>query len=192
MGLVLISFLLGCTRNTTINYNESISLCFKNKTLSDDGKHYIVDPLCIVGANLPSFKFNTLEGNTIQNSSLINKYSIINFWFIDCKPCVEEMPELNAIIEKYGREQVTYLAIANDSKEDIKEFLKSTAFNFDHVCDGEDINRKTFKSLWGFPLTIISDDKGIIIDVISGNLSIKLNEENALFNRIDKLLENRL
>jgi thiol-disulfide isomerase/thioredoxin len=58
------------------------------------------------------------------------KIIVINFWFIACKPCNMEMPELNKLVEKYKDADVEFLAIALDDPSQLKSFLKKTDFDY--------------------------------------------------------------
>ena len=49
-----------------------------------------------------------MNGNSYSLGILKGKVVVINFWFVECKPCVIEMPELNEIVEKYKSEEVVF------------------------------------------------------------------------------------
>ena len=41
------------------------------------------------------------EGNPVDNSLFAgNAFTVVNFWFNGCKPCVAELDDLNALNEK--------------------------------------------------------------------------------------------
>lgn len=49
----------------------------------------------------PQFEGSDLEGNPVDNSLFAgNAFTVVNFWFNGCKPCVEELDDLNALNEK--------------------------------------------------------------------------------------------
>lgn len=53
------------------------------------------------GTAFPQFEGNDLEGNPVDNSLFAgNAFTVVNFWFNGCKPCVEELDDLNALNEK--------------------------------------------------------------------------------------------
>lgn len=138
---------------------------------------------CIVGYKLPDFKVTTIIGDTISNSSLKGKMSIINFWFETCSGCVAEMPALNQLKNKYGDGRINYIAIGNDTKSDIELFIKKKPFNFEHVANGEPIFRKTFQSGWGYPYTIVTDTEGTIISAFGGYKETMRYEIEALIDQ---------
>lgn len=64
-------------------------------------------------------KNNLLELKEIKENKEIDfsKPFFVNCWFTNCPPCVSEIPNLNALKEKYGN-QINFLAITFDSKRE--------------------------------------------------------------------------
>ena len=49
------------------------------------------------GTAFPQFEGSDLEGNPVDNSLFAgNAFTVVNFWFNGCKPCVEELDDLKA------------------------------------------------------------------------------------------------
>ncbi len=63
------------------------------------------------------------------------------------------------------------MAISRDTKEDVKSFLKSHPWEFDHLADGSDLINKNLKLPWGYPTTFVVDGKGVIAKAVCGGLS---------------------
>ena len=55
---------------------------------------------------------------------------MLNFWFIGCKPCVAEIPDLNKIKEKFKDKDVAFFAVTFDSKKKLEEFVIKKPFDF--------------------------------------------------------------
>jgi len=51
------------------------------------------------------FSVKDMDGKSFELSELKGKVVVINFWFVNCKPCVDEMPGLNKIVEKFKNNQ---------------------------------------------------------------------------------------
>lgn len=69
-------------------------------------------------------KFQTLSNHKISfRKKLDKKPLLINFWSSFCPPCVEELPILNELAQKYA-EQITWLGIALTSDQDAVIALK--------------------------------------------------------------------
>ena len=147
--LFLVIILTNINCKEAVDYEFAISDCRNNE--SNRNAYFYLEE-CLLGSKLPIFELESINGDLITNTSLEGKYTVINFWFIECLPCIEEIPELNKLVSKYGHERVNFLAIGNNNKKDIDEFIKTKKFNFKHVPSGRDVYRNIFKSLWGLSL----------------------------------------
>jgi thiol-disulfide isomerase/thioredoxin len=89
------------------------------------------------------------------------KITVINFWFIACKPCNMEMPELNKLVEKYKGKDVEFLAIALDEPSQLKSFLKKTDFDYQVLS----ISQKDVAPLniTGYPTHLILNREGKLV-----------------------------
>lgn len=98
----------------------------------------------LVGCQAPDFSVETIDGETISLSELTGSVIVMNFWFMGCKPCIEEMPLLNDLVEKYQNDKkIIFLSFARDSKEDIvAKFLPKYDFKYEIVSGKYDITRK--------------------------------------------------
>ena len=56
--------------------------------------------------------------------------TVYNFWFVACKPCVDEIPVLNQLAAKYNNDSVRFIAITFDTPEKVEAFLTKNPFNF--------------------------------------------------------------
>ena len=127
----------------------------------------------VAGRMAKDFIATDIDGNKISLESLKGKIIVLNFWFPECRPCITEMPELNALVEKYKKEDVVFLSITFDNKEKIKKFLTSRDFNYTHITDNETILSDYDISI--FPTHILIDDKGEIIMQKVGNFVKELD-----------------
>lgn len=118
------------------------------------------------GEKIPEFQLEDLEGNIITNDDLKNRIIVFNFWFINCKPCIKEMPELNKLVEKYKKEPVIFLAPALDEKSTLIDFLKATAYNYKVLPESTSLVKNL--EIRGFPTHLILNHKGEIEEMIVG------------------------
>jgi thiol-disulfide isomerase/thioredoxin len=158
-------------------------LCYKSVKINNATASYI-DVKCLIGS-----KFPDLDGETIEGKKLItirrNEFpSVYNLWFIDCPPCVAEIPGLNKLNTDYNN--VNFFSICKDSITYLSKFLDSTEFNFYHLRNGKDIIEKHLFEA-GYPLTIIVDKDSIIIDILVGGRSDSLASED-IYAKISKIL----
>lgn len=93
----------------------------------------------MIGKTALPFSVTDINGNNYSLESLKGKVIVINFWFVECKPCVMEMPELNKLVEKYKNKEVVFLGFAMNEKDKIEKFLKTTTYKYNIVAAAKDV-----------------------------------------------------
>ena len=130
------------------------------------------------GKPLPGFNLVDINGNVYNNETCKGKIVVLNFWFIGCQACREEMPSLNKLVYLYkDRKDVVFLSIAPDHPEQLKKFLEKTPFTYAAVSD---INKLTETlKIYMFPTQMIINRKGEIAKVPEDDkeLAIELKKE---------------
>lgn len=114
----------------------------------------------LVGTEAKDFETVDMDGNSIKLSDLKGEVVAINFWFVGCKPCIMEMPELNEIVKEFEGEEVKFVAIALDSKGAIEKFQEKHSFDYNIVPDGRKLAKHYEVS--GYPTHCIVDKEGKI------------------------------
>ncbi len=109
----------------------------------------------MIGKPAPPFSVKTLSGDNYSDQSLLGKTVVINFWFIKCKPCVDEIPKLNKLVKKYTHNKdVVFLSISFDQEKDIRSFLEKNPFKYQQVGKEGESNSLIGKTKsWPFPPT---------------------------------------
>lgn len=134
----------------------------------------------LVGKDAFEFTVTDIDGTTYTLSELKGKTIVLNFWFIECKPCVIEIPELNELVEKYkDNKDIIFLGLATNKKAQLKVFLKKQAFDYNIVAE----TRKVAKAygVSSYPTHIVIGKKGKITFVTTGlSPSTVHNLENAI------------
>ncbi|MGB3466572.1 MAG: TlpA disulfide reductase family protein [Cyclobacteriaceae bacterium] len=135
-----------------------------------------------VGNMMPDIAVTDMDGNKVQLDDYRGKVVALNFWFIACKPCIMEMPELNKFVSKYKDEEVVFLAVTFDKSEDVKKFLKKKKFTYT-IAPGE------FSAISGlgiqtFPTNIIVDKEGKIAFYHKGYNSALMPEIDLIINKL--------
>ena len=132
---------------------------------------------------LPEGNFlQMIDGSVKSFSDYKGKLLVINFWYINCGPCIVEMPYLNDLVNKYQNEDVQFLALSFDTVLDIKSFLQKTEFIYEHGS----ISRSLMYDFTPVsPGHFIVDKDGIIRDIIIG---APRNTE-IIFDKLVNLIE---
>lgn len=98
-------------------------------------KHFIME-----GTEFPQFELVDLEGKKWTKENTKGKTLVVKTWFLRCKPCIEEMPQLNQLVEEYkDREDVAFLSLSLDPKDELEKFLSEREFNYPVIA-----NQKAF------------------------------------------------
>lgn len=114
------------------------------------------------GAKFPEFDVVDLNGIQYTNESLKGKTTVIKTWFIACKPCFAEMPELNEFVRTYRDEaDIQFLSLALDTKPLLENFLNNTEFVYVVIAEQEKL------TLTAYPTHLVVDENGIIKKVIA-------------------------
>lgn len=113
------------------------------------------------GDEFKYFSFRDTESRKFKKEDLEGKVLVINFWFINCRPCRQEIPDLNQLVADYkDNEKVVFIAVGLDPWVDVKEFVKNTPFNYHLLTDARD-KADSYK-VNGYPTNIVVDPSGKI------------------------------
>jgi thiol-disulfide isomerase/thioredoxin len=119
------------------------------------------------GGKFTHFKTTDINNNKVNTKNLAGKIIVLNFWFIKCKPCIMEMPELNNLAETFRTDSsIVFFAIALDRKDDIELFLKNTKFKYIIIDNGRFIVDQY--KITSYPTNVIIDQDGKVYFHSSG------------------------
>ena len=76
------------------------------KTTEDEKKKmgqrtFFPDSSDFIGTLAPECEMTDINGNEISSKNSEGKVVVLNFWFVSCKPCIAEIPELNEVYETF-------------------------------------------------------------------------------------------
>ena len=97
--------------------------------------------------------------------TLGKKYTLIDFLFSYCAPCLEEIPKYKEVYSKYKNKGFEIIAISSDWTQDISNWQKTIDKNDLVWQNFHDKNKKETKkyNINSFPTTFLLDFKGKII-----------------------------
>lgn len=119
------------------------------------------------GDSIPLFKIRDLDSVAVTQSMLKGKITVINFWFSLCRPCVNEMPDLNLLKDKYSNQKnVQFWGVNFENKSVIKNFIAKTPFRFRLFSDAKALTAALKIKM--FPTTLVIDGEGKIRKIFTG------------------------
>ena len=126
-----------------------------------------------LGQKAPAVDFslkNVMDGSDVSLSKFKGKVILLNFWATWCPPCVNEIPELVKLQEKYaGKFAIVGLSLDEDSAE-VKKFYTANKINYPIAMGTAEI-QATYGGIPSIPTTFIIDTEGNIVDKIVGGRS---------------------
>jgi thiol-disulfide isomerase/thioredoxin len=136
----------------------------------------------LIGDEFLDFKFKDITGKVISLQSLKGKPTLINFWFTKCQPCIDEMPHLNKLKNKY-KKSMNFISMTYENKAAVKKFLSKREFNFNHITNLKGYTDRL--ELESFPVNVFLDKNLIIREVESGLPYEKVNGKMAIKDASD-------
>ena len=151
-----------------------------------------------VGDDFPKFRLKTADGNYVSSQDIEGSVVFFNLWFIRCKPCRDEIPELNKLKELYG-EDVVFISATFEHKDDVNDFLTQTDFHFDYMAVEASSFLKNEIGNLSYPKNIIIDEYGTVRVIKKGlpykkvvTLDNKVVKDKADYTYFAKYLDNIL
>ena len=150
-------------------------------------------------STFPQFEGKDLDGNSVSSSLFAdNAFTVVNFWFSGCKPCVAELGELNALNETLKKQGGAVVGINVDTLDGnadaistAKNLLESKGASYQNIYFPSDSAAGDFAGdIMAFPTTYVIDRSGAIVgEAMLGGID---NEDNmaALQKLIDQALAN--
>ncbi len=167
--------------NTNAQQPSELSWYYSSYTEYKPAKPKEISPLISVGSiafdwSLPLYNKN----ENVSLSGLKGKVVLLDFWFKNCGPCIESVPHLNAINDKFKNKKFEVLSINTwDSQKDIAWFCNKHRVTYKVLMNGNDVAEKYGVNL--FPTIILIDKEGEVL--YSGGFDQ---------SKIEKVIENAL
>jgi thiol-disulfide isomerase/thioredoxin len=101
------------------------------------------------------------------------KGTLVNLWATWCGPCVQEMPELSKLHDKYKGRGFQVVGIdVDESPADVREFLVKHGVSYPILASTKGKTVASLGQLDALPTTVVLDANGDVSDVLVGALEI--------------------
>ncbi|MEO6522081.1 MAG: TlpA disulfide reductase family protein [Mucilaginibacter sp.] len=182
------SILLKTGKNYDQYYNDYLSLAKDTANIAEIKQLYQSEKLLSPGSPSPKFELNDPSGKKVALDSFKGKFVYIDLWATWCGPCIEEIPALKEIQNKYQNKNICFVSISIDNPGDT---LKWKTFITSHSLGGtqlivENAWNSDFIKKYGvatIPRFILIDTNGNIVSANAERPSV-----TSLQNTLDKLL----
>jgi peroxiredoxin len=155
-----------------ISNNEFVDLRLANyaergdpatRTVLDDGtvEFRIANPRQ-EGTVAPTFDAPDIDAKWINTAELKGKVIVLNFWFIGCAGCMDEIPKLQATANKFSdKSDVVFIAVSTNTPQELRRFREREGFTYRHI--GQALALSKLFDFVGYPKNIVIGRDGKIV-----------------------------
>lgn len=132
----------------------------------------------IVRAETPDFKLKDIHGQEHNLSDYRGKWVIVNYWATWCPPCLEEIPELDALHDARKDVDAVVLGVnmENISPEELRAFAEEQFIDYPILVDKP--RRSTeLGAIPGMPTTYVITPEGEIVARQVGGVTRKMIDD---------------
>lgn len=133
----------------------------------------------ITALNKIEFKLKDLDGKEIDSKELFkdNKITMVNIWATFCGPCINEMPDLQALFEEVKESGGSVIGIIGDTPDEdneiaAKKIIETKGVKFVNLVPDDKFKKEVISSIAGYPTSFFVDSEGKIVgEVVTGSRS---------------------
>jgi len=108
------------------------------------------------------FMLTDFQGKSWHLRDLKGKVVLVNFWATWCPPCRKEMPDLQALYDKYRDQGLVVLAISDEETAKVSPFISERKFTYPILLDaGRKVNDAFVVE--GIPKSFVYDREGKLV-----------------------------
>lgn len=175
--LVLVLAFTGCApQDEPAETSESIES--NGQTDSAEPSESVEDPYNKV---IP-FELPDLEGNMVSIADFEGKFVLINFWATWCTYCDQEMPDLQALQDKYGDDLVVLLVNVQEGEEEIRTYLEKNNLTMLTVLDKKGETAGMY-NVTGMPSSYFVTPDQRVIGYVAGMMTYETMEQSLDYVR---------
>jgi len=115
------------------------------------------------GEPAPAWEATTMAGEAISSSILEGKYVLLDFWGSWCAPCIDALPKLADVYERFGDEQFELVGFAYESEESLTNALeRHEEITWPQILDDAAAYSTQF-AVRSYPTYYLIDPEGIVV-----------------------------
>lgn len=114
------------------------------------------------GRQQADFTLTDLQGKTWELKNLRGKVVLVNFWATWCPPCRKEMPDLEALYQRFSDQGLVILAISDEERSKVVPFISDYKISYPVLLDpGRKVN--DLFQVDGLPKSLVYDREGKLV-----------------------------
>jgi len=125
-----------------------------------------------VGKKFPGSKIKNIKNPASEFTLPKAEYTLVDFWFSSCKPCLEQMPNYVALYTKYQAKGFEIIGIASDQiqyKSNLENTIQKFKIPWNNYWD-ENGKQSSDWTITSFPTNYLVDKDG---NILAKNISEK-------------------
>lgn len=148
------------TADAQINNSIITSISLRPAPAPDSVRTQAISPVRTYLTPAPTFALTDINGHSYDLATLRGKVVVLNFWFIKCAPCQQEMPALKQLTVDYGANpKVVFISLAREDADRLRRYVASKGdFGFAVLPLPQPLAQEF--GITGYPTTVVIDQSG--------------------------------
>lgn len=136
------------------------SISLRPAPAADSVRTQAVSPLRTYQTPAPAFALTDINGQAYNLADLRGKVVVLNFWFIGCVVCHQEMPALKQLVTDYrANPNVVFISLARENAGRLRRYVASKGdFGFAVLALPPALAQQF--GITGYPTTVVLDRNG--------------------------------
>ncbi len=149
------------------------------------GRTHRAEAPAVEGYFAPEFTLPRLDGGQEGLSDNRGKVVLVNIWASWCKPCVEEIPSLEALyrMEKDKGFEILAVSIDKGAPDAVRDFVREHRVSFPVLLDPSGSVGRLY-GITGVPESFLVGKKGMIIEKVIGPRAWNRAESVRMIERL--------
>ena len=148
------------TANAQINNSIVTSISLRPAPAPDSVRTQAISPVRTYLTPAPAFALTDINGQSYNLTALRGKVVVLNFWFIKCAPCQQEMPALKQLtVDYHANPDVVFISLAREDAAQLRRYVASKGdFGFAVLPLPQTLAQEF--GITGYPTTAVIDKSG--------------------------------